>query len=364
MPINRRRLLAFAAATAGSPLASAAVAAPAASPISKLGLDAAQFGLRPGSPDDQSRALQRAIEETARRRAAAGTRARQLSRRRADAAGRRAARRRARRDQARADRRPIAVHGRRRRPRHACRASCSTAASGRCPTGAASCSCENCRAIMIADCEITSAGGNGIALHAVDGEITDTRLTDIADVAIHSIDARGLLIARNTIAAPATTASRSGAAKAGDDGTIVIDNRIEIDRQPLRRLRPVRQRHQRVPRRQRDRARQPHPQLRVLGGARQRRLQHPDRRQQHQRRARGRALFRVRLRGRADRQQHGRRRGDRRLGDQFQRGRAAGGRAGQHHPQPRGRRGRPAPTPTTAPASASRSRPTPRSPAT
>ena len=61
------------------------------------------------------------------------------------------------------------------------------------------------------------------------------------------------------------------------------------DRQPLRRLRPVRQRHQRLPRRQRDRARQPHPELRVHGGARQCRLQHPDRRQQHQRRARGRA---------------------------------------------------------------------------
>ena len=45
--------------------------------------------------------------------------------------------------------------------------------------------------------------------------------------------------------------------------------------------------------------------------------------------ARGRDLCGVRLRGRGDRQQHGRRRRDRRLGHQFQRGRPARGRAGQ-----------------------------------
>src|ERR1051325_4584325 len=39
-----------------------------AAPISALGVDAAQFGLRPGGPDDQSRALQRALDETARNR--------------------------------------------------------------------------------------------------------------------------------------------------------------------------------------------------------------------------------------------------------------------------------------------------------
>ena len=70
MELDRRRLLALtaAAATAGAAV-SPAQAAPAASIISALGVDAAQFGLRPGSPDDQSRALQRAIDETARTRA-------------------------------------------------------------------------------------------------------------------------------------------------------------------------------------------------------------------------------------------------------------------------------------------------------
>src|SRR5262249_28147288 len=50
--------------------ASSSWAAPgsAAPPISALGVDATQFGVRAGSPDDQSRALQRAIDETARTR--------------------------------------------------------------------------------------------------------------------------------------------------------------------------------------------------------------------------------------------------------------------------------------------------------
>ena len=101
-----------------------------------------------------------------------------------------------------------------------------------------------------------------------------------------------------------------------------------------RRLRTVRQRHQRLPRRQRDRARQPHPQLRLFGGARQFGLQHPDHGQQRQRCPRGRALFGILVRGRGDRQQHRRWRGGRRLRLQFQRGRPHRGRAGQHHPQP------------------------------
>ena len=47
----------------------AALAAPAkAVPLSRLGLDAAQFGVHPGAANDQSRALQQAIDQAARRR--------------------------------------------------------------------------------------------------------------------------------------------------------------------------------------------------------------------------------------------------------------------------------------------------------
>ena len=41
-------------------------AARAAPLTSALGRDATQYGVRPGSPDDQTRALQRAIDEAAR----------------------------------------------------------------------------------------------------------------------------------------------------------------------------------------------------------------------------------------------------------------------------------------------------------
>ena len=69
MQPDRRRLLALTASATGAAIAApdAASAAPAA-PISALGVDAAQFGLRAGSSEDQSRALQRAIDETARTR--------------------------------------------------------------------------------------------------------------------------------------------------------------------------------------------------------------------------------------------------------------------------------------------------------
>ena len=69
MPIHRRHLLALASAAAGMVAASPARGAPAVSSIGALGFDAAHFGLRPGSPDDQSRVLQRAVEEAARSRA-------------------------------------------------------------------------------------------------------------------------------------------------------------------------------------------------------------------------------------------------------------------------------------------------------
>jgi uncharacterized secreted repeat protein (TIGR03808 family) len=64
------------------------------------------------------------------------------------------------------------------------------------------------------------------SLHVVDGEVSGTLLADIADVAILSYDAAGLLIARNTITGAGNNGIRIIRQQAGDDGTIVIDNRI------------------------------------------------------------------------------------------------------------------------------------------
>src|SRR5260370_30920766 len=62
MPIDRRLFLAGLGATAIPSLARAA-------PISAFGIDAAQLGVRAGSPDDQTAALQRAIDQAAAARA-------------------------------------------------------------------------------------------------------------------------------------------------------------------------------------------------------------------------------------------------------------------------------------------------------
>ena len=85
---------------------------------------------------------------------------------------------------------------------------------------------ERCAALRIADCEIVNAGRNGIALQAVDGEVTGTTVT-AADIAIFSLDARGLRIAGNTVRGAGDGGILVWRDKPGDDGTLVVDNRIE-----------------------------------------------------------------------------------------------------------------------------------------
>ena len=223
MSVDRRRFLVLTAATA----LSGAVASPAqAAPVSALGLDAAQFGLRPGSPDDQSRALQRAVEETARTRAPlaiapgvyrvgnirlpAGT---QLI-------GVTGATRLvftegpsllAAKGAERVTLAGLVLDGLRRRL----------------PDRRGLVHVENARGLRIANCEIVNAGGNAVHGIAVEGQVTDTTIADTVEAAIHSLDAQGLLIARNSIRGAGNNGIQIWREKAGDDGTIVAENRIE-----------------------------------------------------------------------------------------------------------------------------------------
>src|SRR4051812_44256302 len=66
MDLNRRHLIGASAAGVAGALVMPADGARAAPLTSTLGRDASQHGVRPGSPDDQTRALQRAIDEAAR----------------------------------------------------------------------------------------------------------------------------------------------------------------------------------------------------------------------------------------------------------------------------------------------------------
>src|SRR5512138_3675878 len=66
MDINRRRLIGGSAACVAGALAISPDAARAAPLTATLGRDVTQYGVRPGSPDDQTAKLQRAIDEAAR----------------------------------------------------------------------------------------------------------------------------------------------------------------------------------------------------------------------------------------------------------------------------------------------------------
>jgi uncharacterized secreted repeat protein (TIGR03808 family) len=226
MELDRRRFLALTAAAGAGASVSSAQAAPAASPTSAFGVDASHFGLRPGSPDDQSRALQRAIDETARTRAplALAPGVYRAGNIKLPAAAQLVGTRGATRIVLTEGPSLLAANG-----------ADSITLSGLAldggkrplPERRGLVQLENCRSIKIADCEIKGSGRNGLVCVAVDGEVIDTTIADTADVAIHVLDARGLMIARNSIDGAGNNGIQVWRSTAGDDGTIVVDNRIE-----------------------------------------------------------------------------------------------------------------------------------------
>jgi uncharacterized secreted repeat protein (TIGR03808 family) len=81
--------------------------------------------------------------------------------------------------------------------------------------------------IRIIDCEIVNAGGNGIVLEEVEGVVSGTSVTGAAEVGIVSRNARGLLIQNNNVRNAGNGGVLVVRAVKGDDGTLVLDNRIE-----------------------------------------------------------------------------------------------------------------------------------------
>lgn len=81
--------------------------------------------------------------------------------------------------------------------------------------------------LKINDCEIAGAGGHALVLDAVSGEVVDTGLVDARDTALLSFDARGLLVGRNTILRAGNNGIQIFRRNPGDDGTLVVDNRLE-----------------------------------------------------------------------------------------------------------------------------------------
>jgi uncharacterized secreted repeat protein (TIGR03808 family) len=87
--------------------------------------------------------------------------------------------------------------------------------------------CLQGRDLRIADCEITGSGGNGIWLENVSGAVSGNIISDVATTAILSFDAQGLVVSQNTIRGANDNGIEILRTAIGDDGTLVIDNRIE-----------------------------------------------------------------------------------------------------------------------------------------
>jgi uncharacterized secreted repeat protein (TIGR03808 family) len=230
MPMNRRHLFAALAGAAGVSAAASptwakdGTAAPMRDAPARAAIDAGMLGLRPNSADEQSVTFQRAIDQAAAARAVlqlapgfyrAG--ALKLPPFAAIAGVRGATR--------------IVMSG----------LSLMTAIGSEhlsvsglvldgnhipLPAGRALLQLSQGQALRIADCEIVNAGGNGISLEAMEGEVSGNTIA-AADVAIYSIDARGLRIAGNTVRGAGNGGILVWRSQAGDDGTLVVDNRIE-----------------------------------------------------------------------------------------------------------------------------------------
>jgi len=224
MDMTRRKLLAWSSLAAGLALPAPAFAAPISA--RGPGIDAIQLGVRPGNRGDQSAALQRAIDHAARLRAplvlapgayVAGNLHLPAG---AQVVGTRGAT-------------TIRFSG---------GASLFTAdgsdnlsLSGLTLDGATQplpdrrglVHLQTGRGLRIADCEIVNAGGHGIALFAMAGEVIGTSVADAAEAAMVSLDARGLVIARNVVRGAGNNGILVWRSSPGHDGTMVIDNRIE-----------------------------------------------------------------------------------------------------------------------------------------
>jgi uncharacterized secreted repeat protein (TIGR03808 family) len=224
MDIDRRRLIAISALSA-VPVATLATPTMAA-PLSTLGVDATSLGVRAGGGADQTNMLQAAIDQTAGARVPlvlgpgdyrvgslklpAGT---QL----------------------------IGVRGATRlvftggSSMIAARGADLITLSGLIldgavkplPEGGALIHVAQAKNFRMMDCDVRRSSRNGIMLEAVEGTLSDTVVSGVAEAAIFSRDAQGLTIQGNVVRDAGNNGILVWRTAKGDDGTLVIDNRIE-----------------------------------------------------------------------------------------------------------------------------------------
>jgi uncharacterized secreted repeat protein (TIGR03808 family) len=206
MDMDRRRLL------LGSLTGAAALATPAlAAPLTRYGLDGAQFGVRPGAPDDQSIKLQRAIDHAAQARVplvlAPGVyRAGGLT--------------------LPAGAQIFGVRG-------ATRLSFTRGPSLMAAEGGgdnitlSGLVFDGGNARLPQNRGVNAAGGNGIMLTHCDGDITRNTIAGAADNALFCVDSLGLVITANTIRGSGNGGIGVWQSDKRRDGSLIADNTIE-----------------------------------------------------------------------------------------------------------------------------------------
>jgi len=225
MEIDRRRLLVVSALSGAVPAVTLAAPA-AAAPLGGFGVDAIQLGVRAGGGADQSSMLQAAIDKTAAARVPlmlgpgdyrAGGLALPAG---AQIIGVRGATR------------LIYTGGSSlisaRAADHVTLAGLVIHGGGKpLPEHGALLDFAQCNDLRITDCELVGSGRTAIQLVGTSGAVTSNTIDKTADVAIYSMDARGLTIQGNTIRGAGNGGILVHRSAVGDDGTLVFDNRIE-----------------------------------------------------------------------------------------------------------------------------------------
>src|SRR5262245_38706202 len=200
MSLDRRHFLTFTAGGAAAASEPFATERAAAAPLSVLGIDALHLGVRAGSFEDQSSALQDAIDQAAGARVPlvlgpgvfrAGDLRLPTG---AQIVGVRGATRLV------LSRGPSLISASR-ADMVGLTGLVLAGANLPPPGGRGRVHLAAGRALRITYCEIVASTQNGIVLEGIEGEIVGTTIADVGNAAIFVRDARGLVIARNTIRA-------------------------------------------------------------------------------------------------------------------------------------------------------------------
>src|SRR3954447_4768686 len=223
---RRRVVLQLGGLAAASIAVESGTAAAAPQPLSSIGIDVAQFGVRPGNSDDQTGPLQRALDQAASERAplALGPGVYRASGLNLPAGTQ-----------------MIGMPGATRIVANRGRSILSSAHAAdvqlsgltfdgggqSLPKGQGLVTLDDGARVRVSDCEFIGAGGFGLKLEGIAGEVAGCSVVGAADVAIFSLDARGLTIARNQVRRAGNNGIQVWRSEVGEDATIVSDNIIQ-----------------------------------------------------------------------------------------------------------------------------------------